>query len=488
MSTSLERIEYGFDRDSRRTWRRRMLATGEDNAYGYDGLSQVVNAARGNLNLNASAIAAVPVAAESWDYDPTGNWQGYHYATTGTGAVTLDQSRVHDQGNRLTQVVGDPNPVTLDRAGRMLEVPPGATGDWSKSLLVKWDAWNRIVEITNADGSGVAGSYAYDGLTRRITRTVGSTTTQTYYSDAWRPLEERTGSSTTPTLQYYWGARHRDDLVRRDSSTGGGTLNTTRYVLMDYFSPAALTDETGAIKERYAFSAFGVRRILSPTFTPVSTSECGFEFAFQGQFQDTESGLLNYGFRYYSPALGRWLCKDPLQEKAGWNLYGMVGNKPTLLVDFIGLSPSYWDVGYKAALDAYNASMSAPQTRMGSTPEFCGLICCCDDGRNCATPPHKGSIDIDPIAHTERGTCEPTRDADGSTVRCPSNCNFAGTYHSHPSGDPTPSENDWNGPRRTGQFIGGSQQGGVTHHIIGLPDSTRKLPPLTKAPTGTYCK
>ena len=65
MSTTLERLQYGFDRDSRRTWRRRVVTTGEDNAYGYDGLSQVTQSALGNLNQNATAISAkVPAEVE----------------------------------------------------------------------------------------------------------------------------------------------------------------------------------------------------------------------------------------------------------------------------------------------------------------------------------------------------------------------------------------------------------------------------------------
>ena len=336
MSTSLERLQYGFDRDSRRTWRRRVLATGEDYAYGYDGLSQVVSAARGNLNLNASAIAAVPVAAESWDYDPTGNWQGYQ--TQAGGTVMVDQQRVHDQGNRLTQVSGNEFPIVLDRVGRMLEVPPDASGDWSDSMSITWDAWSRIVEITYPAPGSVLGNYAYDGLSRRITRTVAGTLTHTYYSDAWRPLEDRASDNTTVENQYLWGARHRDDLVRADLGTGsGGGFAKSRYVLMDYFSPAAITDVTGAVMERYAFSAFGVRRILAPDFSARSISECGFEFAFQGQFQDTETSLLNYGYRYYSPFLGRWLSKDPIGFYDHSNIYLMTQNNPSNKVDLLGL-------------------------------------------------------------------------------------------------------------------------------------------------------
>jgi RHS repeat-associated protein len=35
-----------------------------------------------------------------------------------------------------------------------------------------------------------------------------------------------------------------------------------------------------------------------------------------------------YGYRYYDPSTGRWPSRDPIGEKGGVNLYGMVGNKP----------------------------------------------------------------------------------------------------------------------------------------------------------------
>jgi len=246
---------------------------------------------------------------------------------------------VHDKGSRLMQIEGSAQPVLVDRAGRMTQVPPDAGGDWSDPLELVWDAWSRLVEVSQ--GGSAVGSYAYDGLNRRTTRTTGGVTLHSYYSDAWRPLEERRDSQTTAAMQYYWGARHRDDLVRRDRATvSGGSLNETRYVLMDYFSPAAITDGSGNVTERYAFSAFGVRRILNPDFSPRTTSECNWEFAFQGQFLDSESGFLDYGYRYYSPYLGRWMCKDPIGEEGGLNLYAFAENNGGNAVDYLGLQLS----------------------------------------------------------------------------------------------------------------------------------------------------
>jgi RHS repeat-associated protein len=135
-------------------------------------------------------------------------------------------------------------------------------------------------------------------------------------------------------MSYLWGSRHRDDLVRRDRAVGGSTLNETRYILMDYFNPSAITDEAGVVKERYAFSAFGVRTILNADYTVRSSSESAMEFGFQGQFLDTESGLMNYGYRYYAPYLGRWTCKDPIDNIS--NLYASSDNHPTNEVDHLG--------------------------------------------------------------------------------------------------------------------------------------------------------
>jgi len=44
-----------------------------------------------------------------------------------------------------------------------------------------------------------------------------------------------------------------------------------------------------------------------------------------------------YGFRYYSPELGRWLNRDPIEEQGGVNLYGFVANDGINFVDKLGL-------------------------------------------------------------------------------------------------------------------------------------------------------
>ena len=41
--------------------------------------------------------------------------------------------------------------------------------------------------------------------------------------------------------------------------------------------------------------------------------------------------------RWYSPNTGRWLNRDPIEEKGGRNLYGFVRNGPLNFIDPLGL-------------------------------------------------------------------------------------------------------------------------------------------------------
>jgi len=51
-------------------------------------------------------------------------------------------------------------------------------------------------------------------------------------------------------------------------------------------------------------------------------------------------GLVYYGHRYYSPTLGRFICRDPKEEDGGRNLYAFLSNQTPNRWDYLGLS---WD-------------------------------------------------------------------------------------------------------------------------------------------------
>ena len=61
-------------------------------------------------------------------------------------------------------------------------------------------------------------------------------------------------------------------------------------------------------------------------------------FRWSTKYQDDETDLLYYGYRYYSASTGRWLSRDPVEERGGKNLYGFVRNAPIDSVDYLGLA------------------------------------------------------------------------------------------------------------------------------------------------------
>jgi RHS repeat-associated protein len=63
-------------------------------------------------------------------------------------------------------------------------------------------------------------------------------------------------------------------------------------------------------------------------------------YQFNGKELDSETGLYNYGARYYDPSLSLWLGVDPLADQMpGWSPYNYVFNNPINLTDPTGMSP-----------------------------------------------------------------------------------------------------------------------------------------------------
>jgi RHS repeat-associated protein len=91
-----------------------------------------------------------------------------------------------------------------------------------------------------------------------------------------------------------------------------------------------LIDDSGNTDAHYEYTPFGSQ--------VVATGPCAAEnpFRFSTKHHEEQIELYYYGFRYYSPRLGRWLNRDPIGEEGGINLYGIVQNNAISKYDPLG--------------------------------------------------------------------------------------------------------------------------------------------------------
>ncbi len=91
---------------------------------------------------------------------------------------------------------------------------------------------------------------------------------------------------------------------------------------------------TGEVMQRLDYDSFGrVLRDTNPGFQP---------FGFQGGLYDPDTGLVEFGCRWYDAATGRWISKDPIGMEGGLNLYEFCGDNPITYTDPSGLTV-VWD-------------------------------------------------------------------------------------------------------------------------------------------------
>ncbi|WP_283241550.1 RHS repeat-associated core domain-containing protein, partial [Halomonas sp. ATBC28] len=172
-------------------------------------------------------------------------------------------------------------------------------------------------------------TYRYDGLGRRISKTVrhtnGTTATTHYGWDGDRIVREETDNQRT-TVVYEPGSFV--PMMRIDDTQQGQVLSA--YITDALGTPMQLVTPNGQprwLAEPDDWAAVKNQRAVRNVTQPIR---------FQGQWHDEESGLYYNRHRYYDPQQGRYINQDPIGLRGGTNLYGYVTN-PTGMVDPLGL-------------------------------------------------------------------------------------------------------------------------------------------------------
>ncbi len=194
------------------------------------------------------------------------------------------------------------------------------------------------VYTNRTNGPYGIGYYEYDAEKRRRRKTMSSQDTRYFIYSGWTLVcETLTTNRYQLTTYYVWG---RDLSGTFDGAGGVGGLLATEVGGVWYFplydNNGNVTDyvsETGEVVASYTYDAFGRTIAQSGAMADV------FPFRFSTKYYDAEANLYYYGYRFYSPELGRWLNRDPIEEDGGDNLYAFCGNNGMSYIDARGKNP-----------------------------------------------------------------------------------------------------------------------------------------------------
>ena len=257
----------------------------------------------------------------------------------------------------------DPEEFDYDDDGNLIE-----DGRWEYT----WDAENRLIkakEIRTANIELQDGDvlrkfhYTYDDQGRRV-RTEGFywDTANEYWGltgdgshfvySGWNIIAELDDAILKLRKSYLWGLDIAEQADWRQTNGGqsigqaaggvGGLLLVTdhdedesHFVHSDANgNVVALFDAEGdgtVPSAIYDYDPFGNLIRASGEAADINP------FRFSSKYQDRRTGLYYYGFRFYSAGQGRFLNRDPIEERGGLNLYGFVGNDPVNSWDYLGL-------------------------------------------------------------------------------------------------------------------------------------------------------
>lgn len=186
--------------------------------------------------------------------------------------------------------------------------------------------------------------FAYDYQGRRIWSKITNLDNSTVLSetkflyDGWNLIAELT-SANAVVRTYVWGT----DLSGTWQGAGGvggllkvnqiATPATACFAAYDGNGNVAglINAANGAVAATYEYGPFG--EVIRATGTMAKANP----FRFSTKYQDDETDLVYYGYRYYNASAGRWLSRDFLAEIGGPNPYCFLQNSSIGKQDLLGL-------------------------------------------------------------------------------------------------------------------------------------------------------
>jgi len=183
-----------------------------------------------------------------------------------------------------------------------------------------WDFDNRLANA-DTDGDGTADvTFRYDALGRRVRKTTSSSDTVFALAGQQVIAEYTSGAAPNAPNERYVYASYVDEPILKDGTLATGT-GIVYYTRNQQYSITALTDSSGSVVERYAYTDHGKTTLFDGTGAAITASAYANPYTYTARRFDRETNLLYFRARMYSPHLGRFLSRDPLGFVDGMSLY-----------------------------------------------------------------------------------------------------------------------------------------------------------------------
>lgn len=246
--------------------------------------------------------------------------------------------------------------------------------------------WMRCL-LADANGDKLSVEFSYDHMGRRVSKHIFHYTGNdpevptsktfashtTYLYQGWTLLTEYSDLPFGLSLirRYTWGIDLSGSMGGAGDIGGLLAIEDLRSDCAGIFNPAydgngnlmALTrTDTGKMVAAYEYDPFGNVLRASGAYAKENP------FRFSGKYYDTETGLSYFGFRYYSASLGRFINRDPLEERGGWNLYsGLKQGAANPYAGASGVEGTSWQTEWEQAQDRLLSNTSLPHTTQSVT-------------------------------------------------------------------------------------------------------------------------
>lgn len=295
------RTNYSYD--SRGLLTLTTLPNGAKVEYDYDNADRMISLE------NTDSVDSI-IASYTYTLDPDGN----------IISETMNQPLLPTPSPISTNYTYGPDNRLITANGVNFQYDNNGNLIQKGNITYQYDYENRLVKVTTPSDTW---EYIYDGLGNRIGMTHNG-------EEHWYLIDPR--GITQVLAEYDDGGITVRYIYGLGLISMADTSDNSYYYHYNFIgSTVAMTDATGNVVSKYAYTPFGKLAGMQET---VSNP---FRYVGKLGVVDNENGLLYMRMRYYDPEVGRFITKDPIGFAGDINLYRYAGDNPVNWVDPYGL-------------------------------------------------------------------------------------------------------------------------------------------------------